>query len=149
MSCKAGPISWMTSSSGKERRHGNCWRRRKMSFVAFSPLNQGLLLGKFDPEEPAQIRGGGPPARGQALHHGNPCSTPAQNRKVESPFRGGREGPSPGGPPIPFGEPGDGLCHSGLPEPEPGAGQPVGTGQTPGVGGCGLYPSGFRLSHIS
>ncbi len=31
---------------------------RKMSFVAFSPLNQGLLLGKFDPKNPPQFEAG-------------------------------------------------------------------------------------------
>jgi len=28
---------------------------RKMSFVAFSPLNQGILLGKFDPQNPPKF----------------------------------------------------------------------------------------------
>jgi myo-inositol catabolism protein IolS len=28
---------------------------RKMSFVAFSPLNQGILLGKFDPKNPPKF----------------------------------------------------------------------------------------------
>ncbi len=31
---------------------------KKMSFVAFSPLNQGLLLGKFDPKNPPQFEVG-------------------------------------------------------------------------------------------
>jgi aryl-alcohol dehydrogenase-like predicted oxidoreductase len=31
---------------------------RKMSFVAFSPLNQGVLLGKFDPKHPPKFEAG-------------------------------------------------------------------------------------------
>lgn len=31
---------------------------RKMSFVAFSPLNQGILLGKFDPKNPPKFEEG-------------------------------------------------------------------------------------------
>ena len=31
---------------------------RKMSFVAFSPLNQGVLLGKFDPKNPPKFEEG-------------------------------------------------------------------------------------------
>ncbi len=31
---------------------------RKMSFVAFSPLNQGILLGKFDPQNPPKFEEG-------------------------------------------------------------------------------------------
>lgn len=31
---------------------------RKMSFVAFSPLNQGVLLGKFDPQNPPKFEAG-------------------------------------------------------------------------------------------
>jgi aryl-alcohol dehydrogenase-like predicted oxidoreductase len=31
---------------------------RKMSFVAFSPLNQGILLGKFDPKNPPKFEDG-------------------------------------------------------------------------------------------
>ncbi len=31
---------------------------RKMSFVAFSPLNQGILLGKFDPKNPPRFEEG-------------------------------------------------------------------------------------------
>jgi aryl-alcohol dehydrogenase-like predicted oxidoreductase len=31
---------------------------KKMSFVAFSPLNQGLLLGKFDPKHPPKFEAG-------------------------------------------------------------------------------------------
>lgn len=31
---------------------------RKMSFVAFSPLNQGILLGKFDPKNPPKFEAG-------------------------------------------------------------------------------------------
>jgi myo-inositol catabolism protein IolS len=31
---------------------------KKMSFVAFSPLNQGLLLGKFDPKNPPKFESG-------------------------------------------------------------------------------------------
>ncbi len=31
---------------------------KKMSFVAFSPLNQGLLLGKFDPKNPPKFEAG-------------------------------------------------------------------------------------------
>jgi myo-inositol catabolism protein IolS len=31
---------------------------KKMSFVAFSPLNQGILLGKFDPKKPPQFEEG-------------------------------------------------------------------------------------------
>lgn len=31
---------------------------RKMSFVAFSPLNQGILLGKFDPKNPPKFDDG-------------------------------------------------------------------------------------------
>jgi aryl-alcohol dehydrogenase-like predicted oxidoreductase len=34
---------------------GNLLAARKMSFVAFSPLKQGLLLDKFDPENPPQF----------------------------------------------------------------------------------------------
>lgn len=32
--------------------------QRKMSFVAFSPLNQGILLGKFDPKNPPKFEEG-------------------------------------------------------------------------------------------
>jgi aryl-alcohol dehydrogenase-like predicted oxidoreductase len=31
---------------------------KKMSFVAFSPLNQGILLGKFDPKNPPKFEAG-------------------------------------------------------------------------------------------
>ncbi len=31
---------------------------KKMSFVAFSPLNQGILLGKFDPQNPPSFEAG-------------------------------------------------------------------------------------------
>ncbi|HUO58837.1 MAG TPA: aldo/keto reductase [bacterium] len=33
-------------------------KERKMSFVAFSPLNQGILLGKFDPKNPPTFEAG-------------------------------------------------------------------------------------------
>lgn len=34
------------------------FEERKMSFVAFSPLNQGILLGKFDPQNPPKFEEG-------------------------------------------------------------------------------------------
>ncbi len=33
-------------------------KEKKMSFVAFSPLNQGILLGKFDPKNPPAFEAG-------------------------------------------------------------------------------------------
>jgi myo-inositol catabolism protein IolS len=33
-------------------------KEKKMSFVAFSPLNQGILLGKFDPKNPPSFEAG-------------------------------------------------------------------------------------------
>ncbi len=54
--------SWANIMDDQFIREGTpVWRllnERKMSFVAFSPLNQGILLGKFDPKHPPQFEEG-------------------------------------------------------------------------------------------
>lgn len=51
--------SWAHIMDDQFVREGTPVRRlleeRKMSFVAFSPLNQGILLGKFDPHNPPKF----------------------------------------------------------------------------------------------
>jgi aryl-alcohol dehydrogenase-like predicted oxidoreductase len=51
--------SWAHALDDKFIREGSPTRKlldeRKMSFVAFSPLSQGLLLGKFDPKNPPKF----------------------------------------------------------------------------------------------
>ena len=37
---------------------GQLLEKRRLSFIAFSPLNQGLLLGKYDPANPPQFESG-------------------------------------------------------------------------------------------
>jgi aryl-alcohol dehydrogenase-like predicted oxidoreductase len=54
--------SWAHAMDDQFIREGSPVRKlldeRKMSFVAFSPLNQGLLLGKFDPKNPPKFDAG-------------------------------------------------------------------------------------------
>lgn len=51
--------SWANSMDDQFIREGTPVRKliedREMSFVAFSPLNQGILLGKFDPNNPPKF----------------------------------------------------------------------------------------------
>jgi aryl-alcohol dehydrogenase-like predicted oxidoreductase len=51
--------SWAHAIDDQFIREGSPVRKlldeRKMSFVAFSPLNQGLMLGKFDPKNPPKF----------------------------------------------------------------------------------------------
>jgi myo-inositol catabolism protein IolS len=42
------------------------------SFVAFGPLDQGILLDKFDPHNPPEVRRGRLPQQPQGLHHREP-----------------------------------------------------------------------------
>jgi aryl-alcohol dehydrogenase-like predicted oxidoreductase len=54
--------SWANIMDDQYIRAGSPVRKllddRKMSFVAFSPLNQGVLLGKFDPKHPPKFEAG-------------------------------------------------------------------------------------------
>jgi aryl-alcohol dehydrogenase-like predicted oxidoreductase len=54
--------SWANIMDDQYIREGSPVRKlldeRKMSFVAFSPLNQGVLLGKFDPQHPPKFEAG-------------------------------------------------------------------------------------------
>ncbi len=54
--------SWANIMDDQYIREGSPVRKlleeRKMSFVAFSPLNQGVLLGKFDPKNPPKFEAG-------------------------------------------------------------------------------------------
>ena len=54
--------SWAHIMDDQFIREGNPVRKlmdqEKISFVAFSPLNQGLLLGKFDPKAPPKFEAG-------------------------------------------------------------------------------------------
>jgi aryl-alcohol dehydrogenase-like predicted oxidoreductase len=54
--------SWAHSMDDQFVREGTPVRRlmeeKGISFVAFSPLNQGILLGKFDPQNPPKFEAG-------------------------------------------------------------------------------------------
>jgi myo-inositol catabolism protein IolS len=63
----------------------------QMSFVAFSPLQQGILLDKFDPENPPQFEDGDVRSTNPRFHPGNLRVLKPKLEQLKSRFGSARE----------------------------------------------------------